>query len=127
MSRDTEIHLHNLSNANIGIPGVRRVGKVMTEQAGTIVLYVCYWFECHYSGHCGFRLAKHTILHYNFSSCVLLVPWTIVGILRVISGPDPFYIIAFLFVLMRTWYIPFVVCIPALAIGTIRRSDILTS
>ena len=27
---------------------------------------VCCWYECHYSRHCGFLLAKHTIHYYNF-------------------------------------------------------------
>jgi hypothetical protein len=99
----------------------------MTKETGTILLYV---------GAVGFNVIVQVIVAFMWPNirsiiaasfaCVLLVPWIIVGILRLISGPDPFYVIAFLFVLIRTWYIPFVVCIPALAIGNIRKSDILT-
>jgi len=99
----------------------------MTEETGTIVLYACaVGFNVIVQGFVAFIWPSIRSIITTSFACVLLVPWIIVGILRLISGPDPFYIIAFLFVLMRTWYIPFVVCIPALAIGNIRSSDILT-
>ena len=55
-----------------------------------------------------FRPDIRTCIAMSFG-CALLVPGVLVGLARIIYGPDPFYIIGFLNILWRTWYISFVV------------------